>query len=72
MIRCVESDLVDEPDGFDEENRPLNKCFEDEDMYRTFNIALMNSHVDFSQEKAEDIITYSVDSHLLMIDPNFD
>ena len=24
------------------------RCFEDKDMYRSFNIALMNSHVDFS------------------------
>ena len=41
-------------------------------MYQLLNIATMNSHVDFSQEKGEDIVTYSTDSQLLLLDPRVD
>ena len=48
LTRCDESDLINEPNGIDNEERPLNKCFEDKDLHRTIIVALMNSHVDFS------------------------
>ena len=68
--RCVPSDLVDASDEVDSNGKPLNKCFEDKEMYKMYNILMMDSHIDFTQQDGDDVIGYSIDTtNLVRIDP---
>ena len=65
--------MIGEPDDVDGRGRPLNQCFAENDMYKTVNIVLMNSHVDFAQKDPEEVVRYSMDTtNIIVLNPRHD
>ena len=72
VTRCHADDLEGRPSHGDDDGRPLNECFADDQVYQRVNVALMNSNIDFSQSNADDTVTYGIESEVIMLDPNID